>query len=230
VRANDGEVRVSWETTKEGLNWSEDRDESVNISITEHVGLNTIVLNIDLSVSIDVFELELVVTMSEDSFNMVKLRSTEEEPVLTEKTSGLLSIDIDGNIYSLIVLLGVFIAEGNFFEACSIELIDSRSARSEGSNIQGNEVSSWVLITRLSVSTGVDLVISHSFLVDIDLSCGSLDKFSLLNIVPLIIKRRNINGLNVTFRWVFNDLHGTEVTSVNLFSSETVKESTLRAD
>jgi hypothetical protein len=100
------------------------------------------VLNIDLSVSIDVFELELVVTMSEDSFNMVKLRSTEEEPVLTEKTSGLLSIDIDGNIYSLIVLLGVFIAEGNFFEACSIELIDSRSARSEGSNIQGNEVSS----------------------------------------------------------------------------------------
>jgi hypothetical protein len=66
-----------------------------------------------------------MLSMEEESLNMLELSVTEEEPILTEKTLRVLSINSDGHVTNIVLVSSLGVSKSNILKAETIGISNS---------------------------------------------------------------------------------------------------------
>jgi hypothetical protein len=77
-------------------------------------------LNSDLGFWAQVFESNLMFPAEEEGFNVIEFSVSEKEPIFTEKTSWLISLNSDSNITNIVNISSLGVRESDTFKAESI--------------------------------------------------------------------------------------------------------------
>jgi hypothetical protein len=158
-----------------------------------------------------------VFTTEQDCLNVLNFSVTEEEPILAEKTLGLLSINSDDNISDIILISSLSVCESEAFETNTIAVGDRLAvSTTDVTDTSGEEVEGFIrVIMYESVVALEKSIVLLSLLIDLDLLKCILKILGLALVVLEELLLGHEDSL-VEAGWVVvHDFHSSELVLLN---------------
>jgi hypothetical protein len=174
-------------------------------------------LDVNLGLWAKVLEGNLVFTTEKDCLNVLNFGVTEEEPILAEKTLGLLSINSDDDISDIILISSLSVCESEAFEANTIAVGDRLAvSTTDVTDTSGEEVEGFIrVIMYESVVALEKSVVLLSLLIDLDLLECILKILGLALVVLEELLLGHEDSLIEAGRVVVHDFHSSELVLLN---------------
>lgn len=187
MRSINGHIGIGTKTTDEAESGVVYRHKSVNVSIAEHVNVESVLIDLSDGIGRDILEGDLVVTRKVKGLDVLELAGCKQEPVRAEKAGRLLGINGDCDVARLTISSQVLAeAELNVLETLAVIVGDRLGLGVQCSHVNWDKEaciigSKWVDVT--AVVARVDFVKLHALLVNLILGPGQVKGAGLALII-----------------------------------------------
>lgn len=188
-----GIVSHASDESKEGVEHSH---EHINIAITEHEDLKTVLLHVNLGIRAEVLEGNLVLASEVESLHVLHLGVAEQEPVLAEQGLGLLGVHGHDHVADVVGVTGGGVGKGQALETHTVGISDSVGLGGQITYCNGEEIE-WILVILMdhTVVASEEAAVLLSLLIGFQLLKGVLKIHSLSLIVMEELLLGVVDGL-----------------------------------